>query len=140
MVGVGPLFDLTVTLSDCESCLELPTEGVKEAVPLRDDRGIPERTPASVWCGGSHCWQGQLISELTQLPEQPRPDWWLGVAEERHFGAGHDAEAAKGHPSLYEVANIDRDLCTIVAVDLRIGGHCDGLRRRPDCTKDRTTW
>jgi hypothetical protein len=92
LVGVGLLFDLTVTLSDCESCLELPAEGVEEAVPLRGDRGVPERTLHQCECGGSHCWQGQLISELTQLPEEPRPYRWLGVAEERHFGAGHDVE------------------------------------------------
>jgi hypothetical protein len=36
--------------------------------------------------------------------------------------AADDAEAVKGHPSLYELANIDRDLYTIVAVDLRIDG------------------
>ncbi len=36
--------------------------------------------------------------------------------------AADDAEAVKGQPSLYELANIDRDLYTIVAVDLRIDG------------------
>jgi hypothetical protein len=36
--------------------------------------------------------------------------------------AADDAEAVKGHPSLYELANIDRDLYTIVGVDLRTDG------------------
>ena len=36
--------------------------------------------------------------------------------------AADDLEAVKGQPSLYELANIDRDLYTIVAVDLRIDG------------------
>ena len=36
--------------------------------------------------------------------------------------AADEVEAVKGQPSLYELANIDRDLYTIVAVDLRIDG------------------
>jgi hypothetical protein len=36
--------------------------------------------------------------------------------------AADDAEAVKGQPSLYELSNIDRDLYTIVALDLRIDG------------------
>jgi hypothetical protein len=33
--------------------------------------------------------------------------------------AADDLEAVKGQPSLYELANIDRDLYTIVAIDSR---------------------
>lgn len=36
--------------------------------------------------------------------------------------AADDAEAVTGLPSLYELANIDRDLYTIVAIDLRVEG------------------
>jgi hypothetical protein len=36
--------------------------------------------------------------------------------------AADDLEAVKRQPSLHELANIDRDLYTIVAVDLRIDG------------------
>jgi len=36
--------------------------------------------------------------------------------------AADDAEAVKDQPSLYEIANIDRDRYTILAVDLRIDG------------------
>ena len=36
--------------------------------------------------------------------------------------AADDAEAVKGQPSLYELADIDRDRYTILAVDLRIDG------------------
>ena len=36
--------------------------------------------------------------------------------------AADDAEALKDQPSLYELADIDRDFYTIVAVDLRIDG------------------
>jgi hypothetical protein len=41
--------------------------------------------------------------------------------------AADDAEAVKDQPSLYELAHIDRDRYTILAVDLRI----DGPRPRP---------
>jgi hypothetical protein len=36
--------------------------------------------------------------------------------------AADDAEAVKEQPSLYELADIDRDRYTILAVDLRIDG------------------
>jgi hypothetical protein len=36
--------------------------------------------------------------------------------------AADDAEATQDHPSLYELAGIDRDRYTISAVDLRIDG------------------
>ena len=36
--------------------------------------------------------------------------------------AADDAVALRGEPSLYELASIDRDLYTIVAVDLRVEG------------------
>jgi len=36
--------------------------------------------------------------------------------------AADDAVALTGEPSLYELAGIDRDLYTIVAVDLRVEG------------------
>lgn len=36
--------------------------------------------------------------------------------------AADDAEAVKGQPSLYELADIDRDRYTILAIDLRIDG------------------
>lgn len=36
--------------------------------------------------------------------------------------AADDAEAVKDQPSLYEIANIDRDRYTILAVDLRVDG------------------
>jgi len=36
--------------------------------------------------------------------------------------AADDAEAVKDQPSLYEIANIDRDRYTIVAVDLKVDG------------------
>ena len=36
--------------------------------------------------------------------------------------AADDAEASKDQPSLYELANIDRDRYTILAVDLSIDG------------------
>jgi len=51
----------------------------------------------------------------------------LGSAQTRfndYIGtvAADDAVALQGEPSLYELASIDRDLYTIVAVDLRIDG------------------
>jgi hypothetical protein len=36
--------------------------------------------------------------------------------------AADDAEAVKDQPSLYEIADIDRDRYTILAVDLRVDG------------------
>jgi hypothetical protein len=36
--------------------------------------------------------------------------------------AADDVEAVKDHPSLYEIADIDRDRYTILAVDLRVDG------------------
>jgi len=36
--------------------------------------------------------------------------------------AADDAEAVKGQPSLYELADVDRERYTILAVDLRIDG------------------
>jgi hypothetical protein len=36
--------------------------------------------------------------------------------------AADDAEAVKGQPSLYELADVDRERYTILAVDLSIGG------------------
>jgi hypothetical protein len=36
--------------------------------------------------------------------------------------AADDAEAVKDQPSLYEIADIDRDRYTILAVDLRVNG------------------
>ena len=55
------------------------------------------------------------------------PGQVLGPAETRfndYVGtvAADDAEAVKDQPSLYELADIDRDRYTILAVDLRIDG------------------
>jgi len=49
-------------------------------------------------------------------PAQTRFNDYIGTV------AADDAAAVTGQPSLYELANIDRDLYTIVAVDLRIDG------------------
>jgi hypothetical protein len=52
----------------------------------------------------------------------------VGPANTRFFNdyvgpvAADDAEVIQGQPSLYEVANIDRDRYTILAFDLRIEG------------------
>lgn len=49
-------------------------------------------------------------------PAQTRFNDYIGTV------AADDAATVTGQPSLYELANIDRDLYTIVAVDLRIDG------------------
>ena len=50
--------------------------------------------------------------------------WFCTHALNDYIGtvAADDAVALTGEPSLYELASIDRDLYTIVAVDLRVEG------------------
>jgi hypothetical protein len=55
------------------------------------------------------------------------PGWVLGQADTQfndYVGtvAADDAEATQDQPSLYQLAGIDRDRYTILAVDLRIDG------------------
>jgi hypothetical protein len=72
------------------------------------DHGDTSRSPLRIvppWNTLDHC-----------LVRRTRFNDYVGTV------AADDAEAVKGHPSLYELANIDRDLYTIVAVDLRIDG------------------